>query len=104
MHELLLDYEDYLRVRNLQQWDVNSTKAVQTRKVCRAHDDSKYYRDAIKERNEETIANIAITLIHQTDVLLGKYLEAIKQQFLEHGGIKEEMMRARIDYRKKNNS
>jgi len=104
LHELLLDYEDYLRVRNLQQWDVNSAKAVQTRKVCRAHDDSTYYREAIKERNDETIANIAITLIHQTDVLLGKYLEAIKQQFLEHGGIKEEMTRARIDYRKKNNS
>lgn len=104
LQELLLDYEDYLRVRNLQLWDFNSEKAMQARNACRAHNDSRYYRNAIKERSDETIANIAITLIHQTDTLLGRYLEAIKQQFLEHGGIKEEMMRARIDYRKKNNS
>ena len=31
LQELLLDYEDYLRVRNLNQWDLNSEKAQQIR-------------------------------------------------------------------------
>ena len=66
--ELLLDYEDYLRVRDLELWDLNSEKAIQTRNVCKAHNDSAFYRNAIKERDDETIANIAITLIYQEDV------------------------------------
>ena len=39
LQELLLDYEDYLRVRDLEQWDINSEKAQQTRKVCSKHND-----------------------------------------------------------------
>ena len=54
--ELLLDYEDYLRVRELNIWDLNSEKAIQARKVCKEHNDSVFYRKAIKERDDETIA------------------------------------------------
>lgn len=97
--ELLLDYEDYLRVRDLCIWDLNSEKAIQTRNVCKKHNDSAYYRSAIKERDNETIANIAITLICQEDVLLRKYLDAIQRQFLENGGIREQMSQARRNYR-----
>lgn len=43
LQELLIDYEDYLRVRNLEQWSVNSTKAMQTRMACRKHNDSAYF-------------------------------------------------------------
>lgn len=75
LQELLLDYEDYLRVRNLIKWDVNSEKAVITRRVCSNHNDSVYYSEAIRHRSDETIANIAITLIHQTDVFLRKLLD-----------------------------
>ena len=50
--------------------------------------------------NDETIANIAIILIRQTDYLLKRYFERIKQDFLEHGGIKEEMTRGRLQWRK----
>lgn len=97
--ELLLDYEDYLRVRELNIWDLNSEKAVQARKVCKEHNDSAFYRKAIKERDDETIANIAITLIYQEDVFLRKYLDTIQRQFLENGGIREQMSQARRNYR-----
>lgn len=97
--ELLLDYEDYLRVRELNIWDLNSEKAIQARKVCKEHNDSVFYRKAIKERDDETIANIAITLIYQEDVLLRKYLDTIQRQFLENGGIREQMSQARRNYR-----
>lgn len=100
LQELLLDYEDYLRVRNLTQWDINSDKAVKTRNVCAKHNDSAFYREAIQLRSDETICNIAITLIHQTDVLLRKYISRLQADFLENGGIKEQMYKARVDYRK----
>ena len=102
LHELLLDYEDYLRVRGLEQWPYDDPRCVQTRAFCKKHLDSAVYREKIKDRTDETIANIAITLIHQCDVLIRGLIEWQKQNFLENGGIKEEMYRARKAYRDNN--
>lgn len=102
LQELLLDYEDYLRVNNLELWAYDTPKASQTRAACTAHNDSAYYREAIQERSAETIANIAITLIHQADVLLGRLLDRLQRDFVTGGGIREQMTRARLDYRKNN--
>lgn len=100
LQELLIDYQDYLRVRDLAIWDVNDVRTIQTRRVCARHNDSAYYRNAIKERSDETIANIAITLIHQADIFLRKYINRVKDDFVKQGGIREQMSKARIDYRK----
>lgn len=48
----------------------------------------------------ETICNIAITLIRQTDVLLKWLIEWQKQHFKENGGIKEQMYRERTKNRR----
>lgn len=102
LHELLLDYEDYLRVRGLEQWPYDDPRCVQTRAFCKKHLDSTVYREKIRDRSDETIANIAITLIHQCDVLIRGLIEWQKRNFLENGGIKEEMYRARKAYRDRN--
>ena len=102
LHELLLDYEDYLRVRGLEQWPYDDPRCVQTRAFCKKHLDSAVYREKIKDRSDEAIANIAITLIHQCDVLIKGLIEWQKKNFLENGGIKEEMYRARKAYRDNN--
>lgn len=99
LHELCLDYEDYLRVRNLQQWSYDDPRCRQTRAFCRTHLDSADYRERIPSRSDETIANIAITLIHQEDILLKGYIEWLKRKFLANGGFKEQMYRARTQYR-----
>ena len=99
LHELLSDFEDYLRVRELSIWDINSEKSVKTRRICANHNDSAYYRDAIKVRSDETICNIAITLIHQVDLLLKKYIDRLQEDFVKNGGIKEQMYNARKNYR-----
>ena len=99
LHELLLDFEDYLRVRELCIWDINSEKSVKTRRICANHNDSAYYRDAIKVRSDETICNIAITLIHHVDLLLKKYIDRLQEDFVKNGGIKEQMYNARKNYR-----
>jgi len=99
LQELLIDYEDFLRVRNLSQWNSNDQRYQQTRTVTAKHNDSAYYREAISKRSSETVANIAITLIHQTDTMLGRLIETLKKQFIQQGGIREEMTRARLSYR-----
>lgn len=100
LQELLVDYEDFLRVNNYEQWHMNSPKAIQTRKVCTNHNDSAYYRNAIITRSSETIANIAITLIHQEDVFLRRLIEKKQETFLKEGGIREKMTTARLNYKK----
>ena len=99
LQELLVDYEDFLRVRGLKQWQPDDARLAQTKRACAAHNDSEYYRKAMPERSAETIANIAITLIHQTDWLLNKLIEKQEIQFVENGGVKEQMTKARKEYR-----
>lgn len=99
LQELLEDYQDYLRVRDLEQWEKDDARSMQTRRALRQHRDSAYYRAAIRQRTAETIANIAITMIHQEDVLLYRLVERVKQDFLARGGIREQMSRARRQHR-----
>lgn len=101
LQELLIDYEDYLRIRDCEIWDKDSVKARQTRDFCAKCNDSKTFRKAVKIRTDETVANIAIILIHQADFLLQRLIERQKTDFLREGGIREQMTRARIDARRK---
>lgn len=102
LQELLVDYEDYLRVRGLKIWELNDPRSIRTRKGCAEHNDSQFYRESLKESSDETIANIALTLIHQIDTLLYRLIERAKQNFLTEGGIREQMTRHRLEYRKNN--
>ena len=99
LQELLVDYEDFLRVRSLEQWQADNPKLAQAKRACAAHNDSAYYRAAMPERSAETIANIAITLIHQADLLLEKLIKKLETKFLENGGMREQMTKARKEYR-----
>ena len=97
--ELLADYEDYLRVRNLDVWD--STKQKKVRDFCVQNNDSSFYRQIAPTRDDVTLANLSITMIHQEMFLLNRQIEKAKQDFIERGGIREEMTRARLAYRNK---
>ena len=99
LQELLADYEDYLRSRGHAQWQPGSSELRQARDVCRRHNDSQYYLERIEQRSDATVANIAIVLIHQADYMLNKYIDHLRRRFLEQGGIKEEMHRARTAQR-----
>jgi four helix bundle suffix protein len=102
LQELLIDYEDYIRTRQLELWKPNDPRLIKTREVCSRHNGSAYYTEQISKRTDATIANIAITLIHQEDVVLRKLLERLQNDFVKNGGIKEKMFAARSAYRKNN--
>lgn len=95
--ELLADYEDYLRVRDLEVWTKDKVEKV--RSFCRENNDSAFYREIAQHRDDKTIANLCITMIHQEMYLLVKLIERAKEDFIQNGGIREEMSRARIEYR-----
>ena len=91
LKELLADYEDYLRTRHLEQWDKESEKFKSAQQLGKDHDDSTFWMDIISSRNDETIANIAIILLHQTDYLLYKFIEKVVAKFEKEGGIREKL-------------
>ena len=49
--------------------------------------------------NDEEIANLCITLIHQAIYMLQKLLVTMQNRFVTEGGIKERMYQSRVTYR-----
>jgi four helix bundle suffix protein len=100
LEELLGDYRDYLRQRGFSQWDKNSREALFVRKLGAKNDESyESYRSFIETRPAETVANILICLIHQANYLLDQQLRQLEQEFLQAGGLRERMTRARLAVR-----
>ena len=88
LEELLADYRDYLRVRDLRLWHKDSTEALFVRKLGRQTPQTfEVYREFLESRPAEVVANIAICLIHQTNYLLDQQLKTLEQEFLEQGGL-----------------
>ena len=52
-------------------------------------------------RPPETIANIALCLLHQTNYLLDQQLKTLEKEFVEQGGLRERMTRVRLEQRKR---
>ena len=101
LEELLADYRDYLRVRDLQIWQKDSNEARYVRELGRKTPQTfELYREFVETRPAEVIANIAICLIHQTNYLLDQQLKTLEKEFMEQGGLRERMTKARLDYRK----
>ena len=102
LEELLLDYQDFLRVRDFPLWEKNSKEALYVRKLGKTENESfDTYRTYMETRPPETLANIAICLIHQANYLLDRQIKRLEQDFLKKGGLRENMTRARLDYRRK---
>jgi four helix bundle suffix protein len=101
LEELLRDYQDYLRVRDLPMWAKDSEQAHYVRNLGRQDPQTfEQYRAFVETRPADVIANIAICLIHQANFLLDQQLKTLEREFVEQGGLRERMSRARQDYRK----
>lgn len=102
LEELLDDYDDYLRVRDLPLWDKDSKQSQYVRKLGRRVPQSyEIYRRFIDTRPAEVVANITRCLIHQTNYLIDQQLRCLESEFLAQGGLRERMTRARLSMRNK---
>ena len=57
------------------------------------------YPTLLQKMNDEGLANLCITLINQATYMLRRLIEKQQQQFLQEGGVREQMTRARLNYR-----
>lgn len=100
LEELLTDYRDYLRVRDLKMWEKDSKEALYVRKLGnKPHTTYETYREFVDTRPAQVVANIAICLINQANYLLDQQLKRLEKDFLKDGGLRERMTKARLQAR-----
>ncbi|MBI2061535.1 MAG: four helix bundle protein [Nitrospirae bacterium] len=117
LEELLLDYEDFLRHRRLQQWTPDGPEALAVRQVPqtfkRGRSDQSDLTDLTDperrslygrwlEHDDPAVrANAVICLIHQANFLLDREIAALEKRFVEGGGYSELLAAARLAERER---
>jgi len=97
LEELLNDYLDFLRPKRLPIWDKDEPKAQAVRKMSYGtHVSYETYRSNVKKGDPETAANTIICLINQANYLLDQQIRQLEKAFIQEGGLRERMTRARL--------
>ena len=103
-----MDFEDYLRQRNLSQWTKDDSKARAVRVLGRRKSDPSDSSDAadrarwalyapwLKHNDPGVVANTLICLIHQANYLLDRQIAALERSIIEEGGYREQLTAARL--------
>ena len=99
LQELRADYHDYLNTHHLPVWEKENPRQQRLRAFCHEHNDYGDYAPLLGKMNDEEMANLALTLCHQTDKLMCAYIARLEERFVKEGGIKERMYAARTGYR-----
>lgn len=100
LEELLDDYLDYLRCRDLPLWPKDSREALYARRLGTKQPQTfELYREIFETRPPEVVANLAICLVNQANYLIDRQIARLEKDFLEQGGLRERMTRARLEHR-----
>ena len=97
--ELKEDYEDYLVSRQLRLWQKNHPRYDKMIDFCKQHNKLEDYQPYFDKWDDETMANVALSLCHFVDRMMTNYEQRLEKIFVEEGGIKERMTAARVGYR-----
>jgi four helix bundle suffix protein len=102
LEELLIDYEDFLRTGKLKIWEKDHRLALRFRELNRtANANYQTYIKAIENPDPEICANSMICLIKIVSYLLNRQIKALEKAFINEGGLRERMTKARIEKRNK---
>lgn len=100
--ELLIDYRDFLRIRGLVEWPRDHPYARRLSDLNRQRNANYItFQKGIENENPEICANVIIGLIKVTNYLLNQQIRRLEQDFLQEGGLRERMTRARLASRGK---
>ena len=96
LDELLEDYRDFLRHRNLPIWGKDDPQTLKIRKLAfEKHRTYRTYKSYVEKSPPEIAANTMLCLIHQANYLLDRQLRSLEKAFVEEGGFSERLYRAR---------
>jgi four helix bundle suffix protein len=103
LEELQIDHEDFLRTQKLPIWEKNHRLVTRLRELNRSTPKPNYdtFKKAIEHESPEICANTMITLIKITTYLLKQQIKQLEAAFLNEGGLRERMTKARMEKRNK---
>lgn len=97
LEELLTDYRDFLRTRGLAEWPKDHPYVRRLQELNRTPDANyETFRKAVENPDSAIRANAIIGLIKVTNYLLDQQLKRLEKDFVEQGGLRERMTRARL--------
>jgi four helix bundle suffix protein len=100
LEELLADYHDFLRVRRLEEWPRDHAYARRLRDLNQIPNATyEDFRKGIESPDPAISANVIIGLIQVTNYLLDQQIRRLEETFLQEGGLRERMTRARLKER-----
>ena len=100
LEELLADYRDFLRTQGLEEWDRNHPYTARLRQLNRIPGANfETFRKGIEHPDPAICANVIVGLIKVTNYLLDQQLRRLEEAFVEQGGLRERMTRARLAQR-----
>jgi four helix bundle suffix protein len=101
LEELLNDYKDFLRTNHLIFWDKHHQYYPHLSKIITTPNANyEVYRKGIESPDPEVSANVLIGLINLTSYLLYKQIQRLESEFLQQGGLREQMYEARMNIKK----
>lgn len=95
LDELIEDYLDWLKAHGLEPWPTDDARRVAARDFAKEHADWADWKPFFETRPPETVANLMLTLCHQTRYLLDRMLARQEADFTRFGGVRERMHAAR---------
>ena len=95
LDELIEDYLDYLKTHNAVEWPRDDKRRLFARDFAREHSDWESWREFFETRPADTLANLMLTLCHQTRYMLDKMIVAQEEDFKKYGGVRQRMHDAR---------
>ena len=102
LEELMLDYEDFLRTNKLTQWGSNHKLSLRFSELNRTENATyQTYIKAIENPDPEICANSLRCLTNIVIYLLKQQIKTLEKEFVQQGGLRERMTKARIEHRNK---
>ena len=102
LEELKIDFQDFLRTHKLPLWDKDHKLVARLRELNKIPNPTyELFKKGIENESPEICANVMIGMIKVVSYLLNNQIKALESSFMQQGGLKERMAKARIDLRKK---
>lgn len=102
LEELKIDYQDFLRTNKLPIWDKEHKLVARLRELNKIPNATyETFKKGIENESPEICANVMIGLITVVSYLLSKQIKALEIAFMNEGGLKEKMTKARLNIRNK---
>lgn len=102
LEELKIDYQDFLRTNKLPIWDKEHKLVARLRELNKIPNANyETFKKGIENESPEICANVMIGLIAVVSYLLNNQIKSLENSFINEGGLKERMTKARIEQRNK---